>query len=114
MRDALRSFGMPFHAVVGNHDYVSPIDRRPYENLFPGSLNYHFAHRDWQFIGLDSSEGMSYRNTRIQPATLQWLDETLPKLKLPLSIILPPTPVPETAIVFPPAIESDFTVAVPL
>lgn len=80
MRDALRSFGVPHHAVIGNHDYVSPIDRRPYEELFPRSLNYHFVHRGWQFIGLDSSEGMNYRNTRIQPATFQWLEQTLPKL----------------------------------
>ena len=80
MRDALRSFDVPFYVVIGNHDYVSPIDRRPYEDLFPGSLNYQFAHRGWQFIGLDSSEGINYRNTRIQPATFQWLNETLPKL----------------------------------
>jgi len=80
MRDALRSFGAPYHAVIGNHDYLNPIDRRPYEELFPRSINYHFVHCGWQFIGLDSSEGISFRNTRIQPATFQWLDETLPKL----------------------------------
>ncbi len=80
MRDALRSFGLPYHAVIGNHDYVSPISRQPYDELFPHNVNYHFVHRGWQFIGLDSSEGMSYRNTRIQPATFQWLDKTLPKL----------------------------------
>lgn len=80
MRDALRSFGAPHHVVIGNHDYISPIDRRPYEELFPGSLNYYFVHRGWQLLGLDSSEGINYRNTRIQPATLQWLDQTLPKL----------------------------------
>jgi 3',5'-cyclic AMP phosphodiesterase CpdA len=80
MRDALRSFGLLYHAVIGNHDYVSAIDRRPYEDLFPRSLNYHFTHRGWRFIGLDSSEGMNYRNTRIQSTTLKWLDQTLPKL----------------------------------
>jgi 3',5'-cyclic AMP phosphodiesterase CpdA len=80
MRDALRSFGTPYHAVIGNHDYANPIDRRPYEELFPRSINYHFIHRGWQFIGLDSSEGIHFRNTRIQPATFKWLDETLPKL----------------------------------
>jgi 3',5'-cyclic AMP phosphodiesterase CpdA len=80
MRDALHSFGTPYHAVIGNHDYASPIDRRSYEELYPRSVNYHFVHRGWQFIGLDSSEAMQYRNTRIQPATFQWLDQTLPKL----------------------------------
>jgi hypothetical protein len=80
MREALRSFGLPFHVVIGNHDSVSPTDRRPYEALYPRSLNYHFEHRGWRFIGLDSSEGTKYELTRIQPPTLRWLDDTLPKL----------------------------------
>ena len=88
MRDALRSFGVPYHAVIGNHDYAHPIDRRPYEELFPRSVNYHFVHRGWRFIGLDSSEDINYRNTRIQPATLQWLDQTLPKLDRAQPMIL--------------------------
>lgn len=80
MRDALRSFGLPFHTVIGNHDYASQTDRKPYEALYPRRLNYHFEHRGWQFIGLDSSEGTKYQQTRIQPPTLQWLDDALPKL----------------------------------
>jgi 3',5'-cyclic AMP phosphodiesterase CpdA len=80
MRDVLRSLGMPFQVVIGNHDYVSDTDRSAWDNLFAQRLNYHFDHRGWRFIGLDSSEGTKYERTRIQPPTLSWLDETLPKL----------------------------------
>jgi len=80
MRDVLRSLGMPFHAVIGNHDYVSDTDRSGWDNLFPQRLNYHFDHRGWRFIGLDSSEGTNYERTRVQPPTLSWLKESLPKL----------------------------------
>ncbi|MFN7140361.1 MAG: metallophosphoesterase family protein [Limisphaerales bacterium] len=80
IRDVLRGLGMPFHASIGNHDYLSATDRSAWDQLFPKSLNYHFAHRDWQVIGLDSSEGVKYHNTRIQPETLRWVDEQLPRL----------------------------------
>ena len=80
MREALRSFGLPFHVVIGNHDYVAPADRQAYEKLFPRSLNHHFEHRGWRFIGLDSSEGAKSQLTHIQPPTLEWLDQTLPRL----------------------------------
>ena len=80
IRDVLRGFGMPFHAVIGNHDYASQTERGPWEQLLPESLNYHFEHRDWRVIALDSSEGKKYQNTSIQPATLSWLDNHLPKL----------------------------------
>ncbi len=80
MRDVLRSLNMPFHAVIGNHDYVSDTDRSAWDELFPRSLNYHFEHRGWRFIGLDSSEGTKWEKTLIQPSTLRWLDDMLPKL----------------------------------
>jgi len=80
MRDVLRSLDMPAHAVIGNHDYVSDTDRSPWDALYPRSLNYHFDHRGWQFIGLDSTEGTGYRNTRVQATTLQWLDNNLCRL----------------------------------
>ena len=80
MRDVLRSLRMDFHAVVGNHDYVSHTDRSEWDRIFPRSLNTHFEHRAWRIIGLDSSEGTKFRETRIQPGTLGWLDDQLPKL----------------------------------
>lgn len=80
MREVLQSLGLPFHAVIGNHDYVSDTDRSAWDKSFPRSLNYHFEHRGWQFMGLDSSDGTRYQNTKIQPPTLRWLDDHLRKL----------------------------------
>ncbi len=80
-RDIFAGLGVPFHVVIGNHDYLTQTDRKPYEELFPRQWNYHFEHGNWQFVGLDSSDGVRYQKTSIQPATLQWLDQALPKLE---------------------------------
>ncbi|MGB8464260.1 MAG: metallophosphoesterase, partial [Terrimicrobiaceae bacterium] len=55
-------------------------DRRPYEQIFGNQLNYAFEHGGWQFIGLDTTDGIEWQNTTISPTTLSWLDENLPKL----------------------------------
>jgi hypothetical protein len=79
-RTAFAEFPRPVYVVPGNHDYVGMDDRAPFDAVFPGRLNYAFAHGGWQFIGLDSTEGQRWQNTRIQPATLAWLDRQLPQL----------------------------------
>ncbi len=80
-RDIFRGLGVPFHVAIGNHDYQTQTDRQAYEDLFPRQLNYHFEHGNWQFIGLDSSDGVRYQKTAIQAETLQWLDRMLPRLE---------------------------------
>lgn len=80
MRDVLRGLGIPAHAVIGNHDYGPQNDRTTWDNLFPKSLNYRFTHRGWNFLGLDSSEGLKYQGTSIQPDTLRWLEDAVKKL----------------------------------
>jgi 3',5'-cyclic AMP phosphodiesterase CpdA len=82
IRDQFQKLGVPFYPVIGNHDYATMTDRRAYEEVFPGRINYWFRHCGWQFVGLDSTQGTDYQNTRIQPGTLNWLDVTLPKLDL--------------------------------
>jgi hypothetical protein len=79
IRDHFKGLKMPVHVVVGNHDHVTNDDRRPYEDLFPRSINYHFEHRGWQFVGLDSSHGTRAK-VAVQDHTLSWLNDTLPKL----------------------------------
>ncbi len=81
MREVLGGLDMPWHAVIGNHDYMSDSDRSAWDRVFPNSLNYVFRHRGWQFIGLDSTEGTKWNQTRIPPATLHWLDDAAPKLE---------------------------------
>jgi 3',5'-cyclic AMP phosphodiesterase CpdA len=80
MKDVLRSFGVDFYPVIGNHDYISDTDRSAWDALFPGRLNYSFRHRGWQFVGLDSSEGTKWENTRIPEQTLRWAEEHAPCL----------------------------------
>ena len=81
MRDVLRGFPMLFHPVIGNHDYLTQTDRSPWDKLFPHALNYHFEHRDWQFVGLDTSEGKKFEKTTVQPGTFGWLDDNLKNLE---------------------------------
>jgi 3',5'-cyclic AMP phosphodiesterase CpdA len=78
-REHFQMLDRPVYTVIGNHDYRRHDDRQAYEKAFPKSLNYWFEHHGWQFVGLDSSEGTKAYVT-VQPATLQWLDETVPKL----------------------------------
>ena len=81
VRDILRAFGIPSYVVIGNHDYVKGTgERTAYDSAFPKSLNFAFVHRGWQFIGLDTSEGLKYENTSIQPHTFAWVDEQVRKL----------------------------------
>ncbi|WP_029629705.1 metallophosphoesterase family protein [Zavarzinella formosa] len=80
---------IPVHVVPGNHDYVKDSGERPhYDDLFPKQLNYRFDLHDWQFLALDSTESLKFQNTVINPDTLKWIDDQLPKLdkKKPLVV----------------------------
>ncbi|MBI2926432.1 MAG: metallophosphoesterase [Verrucomicrobia bacterium] len=88
IRDHFRTLRLPFYSVIGNHDYLTATDRRAYEQIFPRQLNYEFEHRGWQFVGIDSTEGTSWEKTRVQPATLRWLDDRLPKLSRHRPLVL--------------------------
>jgi predicted phosphodiesterase len=79
--EIFKGLGVSFYPVIGNHDYLSSTDRTGYESIFPKKLNYAWTHEDWQFVALDSSEGLRYEKTSIQPATFQWLDDNLSKLE---------------------------------
>jgi 3',5'-cyclic AMP phosphodiesterase CpdA len=80
VKDIFQGLGKPVYTVIGNHDYGKGDDRKPYDQAFPGRINYWFEHRGWQFVGLDSSDGLRYEKTNIQPATFRWLDENLARL----------------------------------
>ena len=80
VRDAFQQLGIPTYAAIGNHDYLTATDRRSYEKIFRDQINYVFDHGGWQLVGLDTTQGIRWRNTMISSATLAWLDEHLPKL----------------------------------
>ena len=79
VRDLFKALGGPVHVVIGNHDYLAKDDCKAFRDLFPRSFNYHFEHKGWQFVGLDSSHGQRPR-VAVQEPTLRWLDAALPKL----------------------------------
>ena len=78
--DIFGSLGVPVHCTVGNHDYNPETGRAAYEKLVPNSINYHFEHRGWQFVALDSTENRLVVFTDVQPPTLAYLDATMPAL----------------------------------
>jgi 3',5'-cyclic AMP phosphodiesterase CpdA len=78
--DVLKGFGLPYYAAVGNHDYKAQDDRKAYDELFPGRLNYRFDHGGWQFVCIDSTDGVRYDKTAVGAAALKWLDAEVPKL----------------------------------
>jgi hypothetical protein len=80
VRDAFRKLDIPTYSAVGNHDYRDATDRRSYEDLFGGQINYAFDYGGWQFVGLDTTEGVKWRDTKVSSTTLSWLDDNLPKL----------------------------------
>lgn len=80
LRAAFAGLGMTQHPAPGNHDFIKDGDRSGYDAAFPEKLNYTFSHRGWQFIGLNSTQGIDFDETNISPATLAWLDTTLPTL----------------------------------
>ena len=80
VRDIFKSLEVPLFPTVGNHDWTDDGSRAAYDEIFPGQLNRTFEHRDWQVIGLDTSDGPRYKDTSIQESTLGWLDQNLPKL----------------------------------
>ena len=80
LREIFTGLGVPLHPVLGNHDFNLDGDRSAYDAAFPEKLNYFFQHSGWQFIGLDTTQGTDFDETKISDTTLAWLDATLPKL----------------------------------
>lgn len=89
VREIFHKSGLRLRATIGNHDHLTDTDRAPFEEIFPDSLNYHFSHKGWQFVAIDSTEGQRVFYTRIHQPALAWLDATLPVLdkKQPLVLL---------------------------
>src|SRR3954451_11608957 len=81
VKDVLKGINVPMHVVVGNHDYqAANNDRKPFEDQWPGSLNYQFEHKGWQFIGLDTTQGHAGSKTVIHQDTLTYAKDALQTL----------------------------------
>jgi len=80
VKEIFGTLKIPLYATVGNHDYASDAGHPAFDQIFPGSVNYHFEHAGWQFLGLDSTDSRKTFFTTIQRHTFAWLDATLPAL----------------------------------
>ena len=80
--------GLRFHATPGNHDNDLEESTAIFERVLPGSLNYRFEHRGWEFVVINSTEGKKWQDVRISAATLAWLDAELPKVDRRRPLIL--------------------------
>ena len=80
VREIFSTLQVPIYTVPGNHDYHTETDRTPYDNVFPESVNYHFQHKGWQFLGLDTTDGQKWQSNQIDQSTIHWLDSTIPTL----------------------------------
>jgi Icc-related predicted phosphoesterase len=80
VRDIFEKLGVPVYAAIGNHDYLTRTDRRSYEEVFKNQINYIIEHGGWQLVGIDTTEGDAWQDTKISRETFAWLDENLPKL----------------------------------
>ncbi len=88
VRAVLDDLGVPAYVVIGNHDYTTQTDRTAFEAVYPGRINYRFEHRGWQFVGVDSTDGLRYQNTPIPAATLAWVDAVRPELDRDRPLVL--------------------------
>lgn len=87
-RSILTGLGAPVYVQIGNHDYTSQDDRAAYEETHPGRINYRFDQGGWQFVGVDSTEGIRWENTSISDATLRWVDDELPRIDRARPLVL--------------------------
>lgn len=88
VREIFAAAGVHLRVTIGNHDHLPDNTRKPFEEVFPNSLNYHFEHQGWQFVALDSTQGQTVFYTRVQKPTLLWLDENFPNLDRERPLIL--------------------------
>ena len=80
VKELFQTLRIPVYCVPGNHDYATYTDRSAYEQVYKNSVNYQFEHKGWQFVALDTTQGLTAFHSKIQAPTFSWLDDTLPKL----------------------------------
>ena len=78
VRTAFAGLGFPF-----THHRQSRLpehsDRRSYEEAFKDQINYIVEHRGWQLVGIDTTAGNAWRDTKISAETWPGSGE-LPRL----------------------------------
>lgn len=77
VKELLRGLDMPAYVQIGNHDYSKDSKNQNYTKVFPRRLTYWFSHEGWQFVSIDTTEGLKYEKTKIQADTFNWVRANL-------------------------------------
>lgn len=100
IRDILSGLKAPLKTVPGNHDFrndVNPkdpegprlnVDRTTYDKAFPDMANYTFELKGWQFVALDTCDGVLWHGVSCGKAPLKFLDATLPEINKKKPLVL--------------------------
>jgi Icc-related predicted phosphoesterase len=80
LKEILATLKVPYYTVPGNHDWATQTDRTAYREVFADMGNQFFEIGGWQFVGLDTTEGTKYENTRIAQPTLDYAAEVVGKM----------------------------------
>ena len=88
IKEILAESGMTLKICIGNHDWASATDKKAFENAFPDSLNYSFDMGGWQFVVLDTTNGVNNQANKAPLATFDWLNANLGKLDKKKPMIL--------------------------
>lgn len=80
VKDIVRGSKLDTKIIIGNHDYTLAGSRAEYEQTYPGTLNYAFEHRGWQFVACDSTQGRAAKDTVIARESLDFLHTQVAKL----------------------------------
>lgn len=72
IRDILKKLKAPYHVTAGNHDSASATDRKGFNETFGKEMNYTFDADGWQFVGLDTSDGVKVEKFDCHAETLAY------------------------------------------
>ena len=72
IHDILGKLKMPYHVTCGNHDFHTQTDRAAFTAVFGDKFNTSFEVDGWQFVGLDSSDGLLSSSVDARKETLDF------------------------------------------
>jgi 3',5'-cyclic AMP phosphodiesterase CpdA len=77
IREVFWSLPIPIYATLGNHDYSADGRRENYETIVRRDRNFAFRCHDWDFLCLDTTDGLAVYRTWVRGETLAWVDANL-------------------------------------
>jgi 3',5'-cyclic AMP phosphodiesterase CpdA len=80
IRDILKKLKAPYHVTPGNHDSATATDRKAFDATFGKEMNTTFEVEGWQFVGLDTSDGVKVEKFDCRAETLAFAATVAEKL----------------------------------